>query len=895
MRSPPSLEGPVAPSSAAAALAPLMPLRSGVSRPVVRGKFLFAGQDKLLLRGVTYGPFRPDEHGCAYLSPAKVRKDFAAMAARGINSVRTYTCPPRWLLDIAAEQGLRVMPGVALAGEQLTTFLDDRPTVRQILARCRDEVRACAGHPALLAYSVGNEIPSTIIRWHGRRRVERFLRHLTETTRENDPGGLVTYVSYPTTEYLQLSFLDFLSYNVYLESRDRFETYLARLQSIADYKPLVMAEIGLDSLRNGEQQQAQSIDWQVRASFAGGCAGVFVFSWTDEWHTGGCDVEDWKFGITDEKRRPKQALGSVQAAYAAAPLPPADDLPRISVVVCTYNGSRTIRDCLEGCARLDYPDYEVIVVNDGSTDGTAAIAREYDVRLINTPNEGLSGARNTGLSAATGQIIAYLDDDARPDAHWLRYLAETFRTSDHVGVGGPNIVPDDDPAVAQCVANAPGGPTHVLITDRLAEHIPGCNMAFRVSRLREIGGFDAQFRIAGDDVDVCWRLQARGWTLGFNPAAVVWHRRRHSVKAYWKQQLNYGRAEAMLEAKWPEKYNAVGHVGWRGRLYGTGSCRGIRLWSSRVYHGVWASSAFQPLCERASVLEALPLVPEWYLMIVALLTLGGLGLVWPPLLACLPLAALAAALSVVQAVRSASQVSFTPAGRWQHLKLHMLTAVLHILQPAARLWGRASYGLTPWRRRGARPAGLPLPRKVKIWSEHWQTPEQRLETVETTVKHRGAAVRRGGAYDLWDLEVRGGFFASARTRMAVESYPRGRQYLCFYCFPTLPGPACVLAVLPAVMATVAAWQHAWWAAGALAALSGVLVLRALGDAAAAMGCLAAAFASCEQVLRGAAAASAPEVPVAEPKVASPPGEREPDAKAAVYEDEAAALDVAETA
>src|SRR5260221_10124466 len=61
--------------------------------------------------------------------------------------------------------------------------------------------------------------------------------------------------------------------------------------------------------------------------------------------------------------------------------------------------------------------------------------------------------------------------------------------------------------------------------------------------------------IAGDDVDVCWRLQQRGWTLGFSPAAMVWHHRRNSVRAYWRQQKNYAKAEALLEKKWPEKYN----------------------------------------------------------------------------------------------------------------------------------------------------------------------------------------------------------------------------------------------------------------------------------------------------------------------------------------------------
>src|SRR5205807_8505264 len=104
-------------------------------------------------------------------------------------------------------------------------------------------------------------------------------------------------VNFPTTEFLELPFLDFFCFNVYLESQDPFEAYLARLQTLAGDRPLLMAEIGLDSRRNGEQGQAASLAWQVRSAFAGGCAGAFVFSCSDEWHRGGYEIEDWDFAI----------------------------------------------------------------------------------------------------------------------------------------------------------------------------------------------------------------------------------------------------------------------------------------------------------------------------------------------------------------------------------------------------------------------------------------------------------------------------------------------------------------------------------------------------------------------------------------------------------------------
>src|SRR5262249_25633870 len=147
---------------------------------------------------------------------------------------------------------------------------------------------------------------------------------------------------------------------------------LARLHSLIGDRPLVMSELGLDSVRNGEQRQAEVLDWQVRTAFASECAGAFIYAWTDEWYRGGEEVYDWKFGLTTRERKAKPALAAVRQAFADSPFARNRQWPRISVVVCSYNGSRTIRETLEGIARLEYPNFEVIVVDDGSTDATAS-------------------------------------------------------------------------------------------------------------------------------------------------------------------------------------------------------------------------------------------------------------------------------------------------------------------------------------------------------------------------------------------------------------------------------------------------------------------------------------------------------------------------------------------
>ena len=784
---------------------------AGQSRPRVRGKFLYVGEQKLYVRGVTYGPFAPDAAGCDYPSPAAVEEDFAGMVAAGINTVRTYTVPPRRVLDCALRHGLYVMVG--LAWEQHIAFLDrNLRRTRSIEDRVRAGVRACAGHPAVLCYAVGNEIPSGIVRWHGQVAVERFIARLCRIAKTEDREALVTYVNYPTTEYLDLPFLDFVSFNVYLEKPDRLRAYLARLHNLAGDRPLVMAELGLDSRRWGEARQADLLQEEIGIAFGSGCAGTVVFSWTDEWFRGGQDIHDWCFGLTRRDRRGKPALAAVARAYIDVPFPRLLSWPRISVVVCVHNGARTLGDCLGGLERLDYPDYEVIVVDDGSTDDTAAIAQAHAVRVISTgANVGLSNARNLGLGVATGEIVAYIDDDAHPDPHWLQYLAWTFQNSAHAAVGGPNLPPPGDGPIADCVANAPGGPIHILLDDEEAEHIPGCNMAFRRTALEAVGGFDPRFRIAGDDVDLCWRLQESGLTLGFHPAAVVWHHRRNSVRAFWRQQLNYGRAEALLERKWPEKYNALGHLSWQGRVYG-GPHAPRRVGRWRIYYGVWGSGLFQSVYQPAvSGLQAVALMPEWYLVAGALAVLSLFGAVWTPLLLALPVSLLAFCAPLTLAAVNAARASFPnpPVSSRESMRLRALTALLHVMQPQARLFGRLSYDLTPWRRRGLEGFKLPVPQTSRIWSEHWKGASEWLLSLEWTLRTAGARVRAGGDFDRWDLEVRDGSLGAVRILMAIEEHGAGRQLLRFRIWPHAPLLSVAITIVLLVLGGAALFDGIW--------------------------------------------------------------------------------------
>lgn len=639
-------------------------------------------REKFLIRGVTYGTFAPNDQG-GYPAREQLAIDFALMRAANINTLRIYTEPPRYLLDEAEAHGLKVIVG--LAWMQHVCFLDDEALADSIRRSVRESVRRVKDHPALLAFAIGNEIPATIVRWHGKEAIESFLHDLYRDVKDEAPAALCTYVNFPPTDYLDLPFLDFVCFNVFLHEVADFRSYMAKLQHIAGNRPLVLSEVGMDSVREGEEKQASFLTSHTRAAFAGGAAGVCVFAFTDDWWRGGSQVVDWSFGLVDVERRPKPAYEAIRKCFSQLPFAPEQQVnwPKVSVVICAYNAASTLEDNLSSLARLKYPNYEVIVVNDGSRDATPEIASRYPFQLISVPNGGLSAARNLGLHAATGQIVAYTDADTRVDEHWLSHLVQPFLEHDLGGVGGPNVVPTDDGWIAQCVARSPGGPVHVMLDNTEAEHIPGCNMAFRKDALLKIGGFDPTYTKAGDDVDVCWRLQEIGYKLGFAPGALVWHHHRDSVKAYWRQQVGYGEGESFLQHRHTDRFNDRGHVRWAGRIYSPLPAY-RSLFRQVVYEGRFGCEAFPSIYQGGSSLwGALPQMVEWQ---TSTALMFAAAVLFPWLLVPASLALLATLIGCTRHAWS-SKIDDVASPSAQ-LRFRMMILWLHFVQPWARVHGR---------------------------------------------------------------------------------------------------------------------------------------------------------------------------------------------------------------
>jgi GT2 family glycosyltransferase len=712
--------------------------------------------------------------GSPFPSAERINQDLALMRQAGINTLRTYNVPPQRLLDLALQWNIRVLVGIPW--EQHVCFLDDRRTSRHIRAAVSRAVRFCNGHPSILAYFIGNEIPSPIVRWHGPKKVSHFLEQLYDTAKAIDPLTLVTYANYPPTEYLQTDFADFYAVNVYLHAESAYRRYVARLHNLAGDKPLVLSEFGLDAIRAGEDQQAETLSWQVRAAYEMGAAGTVVFTWTDDWFTGGYQVTDWAFGLVRADRTPRKAYVAVQGAYQAPCPPLPEEAPKISVVVCAYNAESTMRECLESLTKLSYPSYEAVIVDDGSNDHTGAIADEYpQFKIIHQPNCGLSAARNVGMAAATGDIIAYLDSDAVADPDWLTYLAWKFKSTDHVGVGGPNLPPPEEGWLANCVASAPGSPTHILLDDEIAEHIPGCNMAFRKEALAAIEGFDTSYTAAGDDVDICWRLQERGHTIGFSPAAIVWHHRRKSIKSYLKQQMGYGKAEAMLLQKHPDRFNAVGCARWAGRIYG-GIHTSLSTTKGFIYYGPFGSGLFQRVYHAPhSWLADLPLSLEWNIVTVLLL----LGAFLSPLLLILGgLSGMASVWAVMQ------QTMLTDVPVKHHRKLgKLLVGALHYIQPLARGWARIKRvwqqqpRATRWPDFLQRLPGGTWRRRVILsyWTEDGIEKDAILQSLIQQLREGGYPTLTDSGWKPWDLAIDEHLWSRIPIEVVVENHGESKR------------------------------------------------------------------------------------------------------------------------
>ncbi len=233
--------------------------------------------------------------------------------------------------------------------------------------------------------------------------------------------------------------------------------------------------------------------------------------------------------------------------------------PFVSVVVPTYNRREMLKECLDSLFNQTYPKdmYEIIVVNDGSTDGTGKVLEEYakkapcKLNWLNQKNQGISAAMNTGIKNTGRDIICFTGDDCSADKNWIKNLADSFSDETVGGVGGKVIAYNLDTIIEKYTEER-----GVLNQEkfRSINFIITGNAAYRKEVLTAIGGFDVNLRSC-DDIDISIMTQLKGYTLKYNPKAIIYHRHIPTLKGLIRRQYDYGRGYAQLHRKYTKDFN----------------------------------------------------------------------------------------------------------------------------------------------------------------------------------------------------------------------------------------------------------------------------------------------------------------------------------------------------
>src|SRR3989304_4962962 len=231
----------------------------------------------------------------------------------------------------------------------------------------------------------------------------------------------------------------------------------------------------------------------------------------------------------------------------------------ISVVIPTYNRKSLLKSCLDSLTVQTYPKslFEVIIVDDGSTDGTEDLVHAYETEIkINFSyskqnNKGPAAARNLGIGKARGELIAFTDDDCTVAENWLEECVKCF-DSDYVGGVGGSINQKEGGIISEFmdfheVMQAPvvNGEILYLVT---------ANAVYQRDILIAVSGFEEKIRNpGGEDPDLSMKVKEKGYVLKYNPDSVVYHYHKDNITSFYKTFYNYGRGARFLWEKWGDK------------------------------------------------------------------------------------------------------------------------------------------------------------------------------------------------------------------------------------------------------------------------------------------------------------------------------------------------------
>jgi hypothetical protein len=303
-------------------------------------------------------------------------------------------------------------------------------------------------------------------------------------------------------------------------------------------------------------------------------------------------------------------------------------------------------------------------------------------------------------------------------------------------------------------------------------------MAFDRERLLAIGGFDAQFRQAGDDVDICWRFIDAGCRIGYAPAAVVWHHRRNTIRAYYRQQKGYGRAEAMLQFKHPQQFNAMSCLRWNGVIYGDGAAA-LAACSPVIYHGQFGEGLFQFLYHPKTYHAGIYFTClEWHLL-AAFFAVAALGY---PAFASASLVMWS--MTLWAGIRSAR---LAPLPDDAPLWCRGLVFCLHLMQPVTRGWHRYLYRINHKRRTWSTSPEVvdaslyvrhlsPQERDINWQSDYGLGREHLLDALVLAAYQKGWPGDFQNPWEGHDIELTGDLWHKILVRTATEDLGGSKRF-----------------------------------------------------------------------------------------------------------------------
>ncbi len=528
------------------------------ARVEVEGNHLRLHGERFVVKGTAYGPFAPRSDGARYPEPAVVRADLAAMAAMGLNTIRTFDIPPADLLNEAAEAGLRVIACLDYPDWRFEPFPDKASAGRVEAAGLAAVERLfdTVDDPGvLLAVSVGRTVPGDLVRVHDTAMVADTLSTLADRVHAIDPLTLVTYSGRSDDDVLTpVAGCDLISVELLGHSQRRFERQLAALQRTLPRRPVVVTDIVLGPDDTSAGVQARHLGSRLSALDRSGVAGATVAHWADDQPVDpGRDIDPVVSLVTGD-RATKPTGRSVETWARRNVKDLRTHWPRVTAVVHARNNAATIDACLTALELSDYQDLEVIVCDAGSTDDTAELAERYPFTVLRPGPVTIGEIRGAGLQAATGEIVAFIDGDVVCHRQWPWFIALAFERNEPVAaVTRQRLVAADDDGV---VAHAVAALTDVerLTVDEPATLLSSGTGGLAVRRSNaHSAGLSRSSSAVVVDTDLVHRLQIarpKG-SIGTAPAAGATRPAHRHLSDVWRTAAARGRGEKQLRQLHP--------------------------------------------------------------------------------------------------------------------------------------------------------------------------------------------------------------------------------------------------------------------------------------------------------------------------------------------------------